>query len=311
MSAKLSGKPIHQTQNRERNKAKISSNEAGIVTKSSSANLPVGKIGHVEISRVIIGSNLFGGGAHSRDLRYVRDLLKRYFTHEKIMDTLQSCEENGINTSIGGSRVKQYNAERGGNLQVIAQLPCDLEAAQRAVDAGAVGAFIHGGRADFLVRDGKTDEIAEFISFVKKNGLIAGVGGHSKNVPIICEEAGVGADFYFKTFHHDNYFSATPKQYRVEYAADHGGPTCHDNMWELFPEVTMEFMKTVEIPWIAYKVLAAGAIHPKEGFRYAFENGADFICVGMLDYQVEEDVGIAKDILSELEKTGRERPWRG
>ena len=288
-----------------------SSDEAAPGTKLSDENLLMGRIGHVDISRVIIGSNLFGGGAHSRDLRYVGSLLRHYFTHEKIMDTLQLCEENGINTSIGGSGVKQYNEERGGKLQVIAQISCDLEAAQKAVDRGAVGAFIHGGYADFLVRDGKTDEIAEFISFVKKNGLIAGVGGHSKNVPIICEEAGVGADFYFKTFHHDNYFSATPKHYRVEYAADHGGPTCHDNMWSLFPEVTMEFMKNVEIPWIAYKVLAAGAIHPREGFRYAFENGADFICVGMLDYQVEEDVNIARDILTELKETGRERPWRG
>ena len=299
----------------------ISGNEAEPVTTPSGAGLPMGRIGHVEISRVIIGSNLFAGGAHSRDLRYVGSLLRHYFTHEKVMDTLQLCEENGINTSIGGGGiggrgVRQYNEERGGNLQLIAQLQCDLEVAQKAIDRGAVGAFIHGGRADLLIRDGKTDQIAEFVSFVKKNGLIAGVGGHSKNVPIICEEAGVGADFYFKTLHHDNYFSATyfsatPKQYRVEYAADHGVPTCHDNMWSLFPEVTIEFMKNVEIPWIAYKVLAAGAIHPREGFRYAFENGADFVCVGMLDYQVEEDVGIAKDILAELEKTGRDRPWEG
>ena len=292
-------------------KVETVTSEAGPVISPSNEDLPIGRIGSVNISRVIIGSNLFGGGAHSRELLYVRSLLKHYFTHEKIMDTLQLCEENGINTSIGGSGVKQYNEERGGKLQVIAQLSCDLEDAQKAVDRGAVGAFIHGGRADFLVRDGKTDQIAEFISFVKQNGLIAGVGGHSKNVPIICEKAGVGADFYFKTFHHDNYFSATPKHYRIEYAADHGGPTCHDNMWELFPEITRDFMKNVEIPWIAYKVLAAGAIHPKEGFRYAFENGADFICVGMLDYQVAEDVEIAKNILAELEKTGRARPWRG
>ena len=271
----------------------------------------MGKIGHVDVSRVIIGSNLFGGGAHSRDLRYVGSLLRHYFTHEKIMDTLQLCEENGINTSIGGGGVKQYNEERGGKIQVIAQLRCDLEDAKKAIDRGAVGAFIWGNPADYLVRDGKMDEIAEFVSFVQQNGLIAGVGGHSKNVPIACEKANIGADFYFKTLHHDNYFSAIPKAYRVEYAADHRGPTYHDNMWSLYPEVTIEFMKDVETPWIAYKVLAAGAIHPREGFRYAFENGADFVCAGMLDYQVEENVGIAREILADLEENGRERPWRG
>jgi len=54
-------------------------------------------------------------------------------------------------------------------------------------------------------------------------------------------------------------------------------------------------------------VLAGGAIHPKDGFKFAFENGADFICVGMLDYQIVEDVNIAVDVLSNLKS--RPRPW--
>ena len=57
-------------------------------------------------------------------------------------------------------------------------------------------------------------------------------------------------------------------------------------MWDLFPSHTIEFMKSVNKPWIAYQGPGAGAIDPKDGFRYAFENGADFIAVGMFDFRI-------------------------
>jgi hypothetical protein len=67
-------------------------------------------------------------------------------------------------------------------------------------------------------------------------------------------------------------------------------------------------MENLEEPWIAFKTLAAGAIHPDVGFQYAFENGADFICVGMYDFQIVDDANIAAKILASNLK--RNRPWR-
>jgi hypothetical protein len=294
--------------------AETSSNRAAPAARSSNAGLLMGRIGQVKISKLIIGSNLFAGGAHSRDLSYVGTLMKHYFSHEKIMDTLQLCEENGINTSIGGGGVNEYNKERGGKLQVIGQLGPSADdptsQAQKAIDGGAVGAFIWGKRAEDLVQANRLDVIEKFVSFLKKNGAIAGVGAHDWRVVAACEKAGIDVDFYFKTIHPDNYRSAYPKEQRRPFLVDSFGPDDHDCMWEQYPEETIELMKKVQKPWIAYKVLAAGAGHPREGFKYAFDNGADFICAGMLDFQVAEDVAIAKDVLAKLKTTGRTRPWR-
>ena len=57
----------------------------------------------------------------------------------------------------------------------------------------------------------------------------------------------------------------------------------------------------------SYKILAAGAIPPKEGFQYAFEHGADFACVGMFDFQVVDNVNTINEVLAgNLE---RNRSW--
>jgi len=287
---------------------------AAQVNKISVKGLPTGKIGNVKISRLITGENQFSGWSHSRDLKYLRELFTAYNTEEKIMETLQICEEMGINTIITASSgyLNKYWKERGGRIQWIAQVHPkvnDLTSnIKHAIDNGAIGAYVQGGVGDSFVKNGRVDLLGKAVEFIKQNGLIAGIGGHSIEVVMASEKAGINADFYMKTLHHGNYWSATPKENRVEFNVDSGSLNDHDNIWSITPEKTIEFMKTVKKPWIAFKVLAAGAIHPESGFKYAFENGADFVCAGMFDFQVREDAIIAKDLLSE--KMNRQHPWR-
>jgi len=272
--------------------------------RNPSPKFPTGKLGNRDMSRLIVGGNLISGHAHSRDLIYVSDLIKNYHSDEKICETLQKCEEHGINTvqlrvdEHTLRIVNKYRNEWGGNIQWIAQvihIPRDVD---WAVDNGAIALYHQGIQADRAVQSGRMEDIVAALTQIKMHDIPAGVGAHNLETIKACEAAGAGADFYMKTLHPLTHWSGRQEEPRNYFSV----------FYNEDPEETIAFMKTVEKPWIAFKVLAAGAIAPQEGFKYALQNGADFIDVGMFDFQVSYNARVARDLL-EGEDLGRERPW--
>ncbi|MFY9150600.1 MAG: DoxX family protein [Prolixibacteraceae bacterium] len=302
--------------------------------KDLKGELPKGKIGKHEISRMIAGGNLIGGWAHSRDLIYVPELFRAYNTEQKVYETLMLAEQAGINTiNIGfpsNPLLAKYKKMTGSKMKVISQVGPNLnnqklaevgphtdkklyfEYIDKAIDFGVDIIQIQGNWCDWLVRDNRIEVIHEMMEHIREQGYTAGLASHTVDSLIACADQGIIPDYYMKTMHHDQYWSAHPKENRFAFEVDgkeyldHN--RFHNNMFCLFPERTVEFVNQATVPVMGFKVLAAGAIEPADGFKWAYENGADFICVGMFDFQIVNNVNIAID---SMKTTSRTRPWYG
>ena len=180
--------------------------------------LPKGKIKNTEISRLIMGGNLIGGWAHARDLIYAESLFKAYNTEKKIFDTLMLCEQAGVNAmNIGFVTMPllvKYKKITGSKLNVTVQVALDkknndvYDNVTRAIDSGMDMIQLQGNQCDWLSRDGDFDTIATFMDRIRSQGYPAGLGAHTIDSLILCEEHGIIPDFYMKTMHHDRYWSA-------------------------------------------------------------------------------------------------------
>ena len=285
--------------------------------------MPTGKIGTLTISRVISGSNLISPNMHARDLLYLNELARRYNTERRVLETLRLCEECGVNGIVLKShnfkhmRLSRYWDEWGGQMKWIADpITSDINKFEKILvehlELGASAAYIWGGATDMWYHQKKQRNIVRAFEILRKYDIPAGICAHRLEPIVFCEKEGLNPDFYFTTLHHDRYWSAHPKEKRrfiemYEKNSPHHDEY-HDNMFCHKHEEIVAFMQDVKVPWIAFKVLAAGAIRPEEGFRYAFESGADFICVGMFDFQVRQDTILARQVLSG--DLNRKRPWR-
>lgn len=293
---------------------------AALAAAPADAPLPKGEIGKLKISRLMLGGNLLTHYTHSRDLKYVYNLARHYNTDERLLATLEKAEAFGVDTLAVHPdpeimKILKRHRARGGKIKWVlsteppgdAPVEPDMDKHRRRVNElvehGADAIYLWGVRADQLAKAGKVDLMAKALDIIRETKLPAGLGGHALHTIAESERAGLEPDFYVKTLHHHRYPSAPKPGQAGDDFKEFPGYWCGK------PAETVEFMNAVKKPWIAFKVMAAGAIPPKDAFRYAFESGADFVLAGMFDFEIAEDVGLAKDILGSLPK--RVRPWRG
>ena len=251
------------------------------------ADLPKRKLGKYDVSRLIIGANQFTGFPHAEPLKYAKELFAAYFTEAKIIETLAIAHDHGINTHITLTDetcvkyLKRSEKETGKRLQWIAQSHWfspkpegrknALTFIKLAADNGAIACFLHGASCDGLVREKKLTEMEYYFDAIRKQGMLAGMAAHLNETVDVPIKAGILPDFIMKTLNTEDYASSEP-------------------------EKTKTMMAGIDLPWIAYKVLAAGRVEPEAGFRYTIEAGADFLNVGMFDFQVAENAELIRKL---------------
>ena len=204
-----------------------------------------------------MGGNLIGGWAHARDLMYVSELVKAYHTDRKVFETLHLAEQCGINTILTNpllARVINDYWRRDGR-----EDPVHLRLRLQGRRARG-GEDLHRRRGERLLRPrrdrrqpGEGGQVrprsGRRSTSSARTASRRGIGGHQLETVQACVAA-ASPDFWMKTLHHRNYWSAAPDEQ-------------NDNIWCENPEETMAYMRALPQPWIAFKVLAAGAIHPR------------------------------------------------
>ena len=238
--------------------------------------MPEIRLGGLEVSRLILGSNPFFGFAHGNP-QAKPDEMKQWYTPERIMAVLDQAAENGITavwTPCYDHWVELWNKyqENGGRLKIwIAQpdrLPMEREI-KTAVENGSKAIAIQGCRIDDMVRDGKWDVIRGWLELIKSHGLPAGMATHRATTHLEAEERGLPADFYHQTLYR-------PDDY-VQKGLDE----------------SLAVIEKLAKPVVAYKVLGAGRILPKDTLPYVFKRlkPKDGICLGVFPKKRNEIAG--------------------
>ena len=262
--------------------------DAAGAAETTPAGLPKIRLGNVEISRLILGSNPFFGYAHQPG--NAGQKMAEYFTDERIMDVMDQAAALGVTTvtSPPSTRwIALFNRylDRGGKLRVWIAQPHGSakkmkEEITTAAKGGAKAAFVQGHKVEEQFEQGKMDVLRGWMEHIKSLGMAAGMASHRPDIHPEAEKANFPTDFYFQCFFR---VDKHPECYDLE---------CRDKACETIRSITKK-------PVIAYKILGAGRLPIEEAFSYAFRHLAakDGVCVGIYNQNkpgmLAEDVGLA------------------
>ena len=248
--------------------------------------------GNVRVSRMLLGSNPFSGFSHQSTER--DQAMVHYYSSARIKETMREAERVGITGLVGRTdyhmmRLLLEYYDEGGKLAWFAQTCPEVGSteacADRAKRYGARACHVHGGVMDFLTAQNKGDEAKRGVEYIRKQGLLAGVAGHSVRV-FEWAEQNLDVDYYMCCYYNPTRRDENP-------AHVHG-------VNELYAEEDRKAMTDIiqglSKPVIHYKVLAAGRNDPAQAFAFCRSKmrPRDLVCVGV--FSKDNPAMLAEDV---------------
>lgn len=215
--------------------------------------------GH-KITKLIIGDNPMSGHSYIEDKTSGAEM-KRFYTAEKIKETLKHIEEVGFNAMLPLGDpymvrlIKEFEAD-GGNLKYIWQpyMPMNQTVSMRQMkEVNTIGIYHQGTTTDNLYESGNIDAIKENIKMWRELGTPVGLASHVPEVIARCEDEDWGADFYLASLHN-------ARRGREGEASGFltGKTKSHIKFYPEDRPIMLDVVRQIKKPIIAYKIFGGG-----------------------------------------------------
>ena len=248
--------------------------------------LPQIRLGPHSISRLICGANPFSGGSHLSV--FVNHQMREYYTPEQILKTLRRCQEVGINCwQSGAGAVDQYRefVDQGLKMHFIAIAAGNQSSIDELAAGGCIAIAHHGEVTDRMFKDGRIDQMHDYLKRVRDAGLQVGVSTHMPDVVDTVESKGWDIDYYM-TCVYERHRSAEALEKLLGQAPIPVGEVYLPKD----PPRMFEAIRQTKRPCLAFKILAAGRLSERrhwveQAFRQTYESikPTDGAIIGIYD----------------------------
>ncbi|HOT37240.1 MAG TPA: hypothetical protein PLT86_11310 [Candidatus Latescibacteria bacterium] len=255
---------------------------------------PMTSIEHVQVSRVLCGTNPFFGFSH---FSAARDAwLRNHFTKERILEVLEACRLEGINGTISSPNpfyheILREHERQTGHHWVWMCTPGgnDWKEVEPGVkwcaDHGVEICLPHQGFTDnnLIPAENRIAGGPEILQCIRDNGMIPGWSTHRPETIIVSDKAGYDVATYILPYNSIGFLCPV------------------ETDW------TGRVIRETPKPVICIKPLGAGRVMPPTGLSFVFGSNkpTDTVAIGFLGPgEAKEDITIARDLIE-----GREREY--